>query len=211
MNITPSDLLFAVINFLVLVAILSKFLYKPVLNMLETRKEQVRNDLDKAEKAKVEAQQIKDEYAKQMEQAKQEARLIIEKATKVGDETRESLIKETREETARMTEKAKEMIRLEKEQALNQLRDEVATLVVLAAGKVIDKTIDQEAHTKLIRDFIEEVGDALYTRAVYELYDGSTTPIEVMAWTEVFHRMEISCDSCEDVAEVMEGVIMRNS
>ncbi|HHZ16117.1 MAG TPA: F0F1 ATP synthase subunit B [Peptococcaceae bacterium] len=160
MSISLSDLLFAIINFLILLVILKKFLYKPLLNMINQREQQVKSDLENAEKARVEAQKLQEEYTKQMEQAKQEAQQIIEKATKIGEESREALLNQAREEAARMTEKAQEMIRLEKEEALGQLRNEVASLVVLAAGKVIDKNIDQASHEKLIREFIEEVGDA---------------------------------------------------
>ncbi|MDD2400948.1 MAG: F0F1 ATP synthase subunit B [Clostridia bacterium] len=160
MTINGSDLLFSMINFLVLLVILNKFLYKPLLSMLDTRKEQISKDLDNAEIAKNEAQQMKEEYIKQMEQAKKDAQAIIDKATGLGEETKESIINQAREESIRITEKAQEMIRLEKEEALGQLRDEVSSLVVLAAGKVIGKTIDRETHEKFINDFIEEVGDA---------------------------------------------------
>ncbi|MGI6145095.1 MAG: F0F1 ATP synthase subunit B [Peptococcia bacterium] len=160
LSFSVSDMIWAIINFLILLAILNKFLYKPLLTTMDNRMEQIKKDLYSAELAKKEAREIREEYTKQMEQAKAEAQQIIEKATKIGEETRENLINEAREETTKMTEKAREMIRLEKEEALNQLRDEVSTLVVMAAGKVIEKTIDQEAHEKLIREFIEEAGDA---------------------------------------------------
>lgn len=58
---------------------------------------------------------------------------------------------------------------------------------------------------------LEEEGDRIYTEAVYRLYDGSTAPIEVMAWTELFDRFEKCCDACEDVADVIESVIMKNT
>ena len=160
MSFSVSDMIWAIINFIILLAILNKFLFKPLLKTMDGRKEQIEKDLYSAELAKKEAKDIKEEYTKQMEQTKAEAQQIIEKATKLGEETRETIVNQAREETSKMTEKAREMIRLEKEEALNQLRDEVSTLVVMAAGKVIDKTIDKEAHEKLIHDFIEEVGDA---------------------------------------------------
>ena len=160
MSFSVSDMIWAIINFLVLLAILNKFLYKPLLKTMDNRMEQIEKDLYSAELAKKEAKDIKEEYTNQMEQAKTEAQQIIEKANKLGEETRETLVNQAREETSKMTEKAREMIRLEKDEALNQLRDEVSTLVVMVAGKVIDKTIDKEAHEKLIQDFIEEVGDA---------------------------------------------------
>lgn len=160
MSINYSDMIWAIINFLVLLLILNKFLYKPLMTMMDSRKDQIKQDLDNAEKAKQDAQKMKEEYTAQMAQAKKDAQQIIEKATKIGEETRESILNQARQESAKMTEKAQEIIRLEKEEALNQLRDEVSSLVVLAAGKVIDKTIDKDAHEKLIHDFIEEVGDA---------------------------------------------------
>lgn len=160
MSFSVSDMIWAIINFLVLLAILNKFLFKPLLVTMDNRKEQIKQDLAAAETAKTEAQKTKEEYTQQMEQAREDAQQIIEKATKIGEETKEALISQAREEAVKMTEKAQEMIRLEKEEALHQLRDEVSSLVVMAAGKVIDKTIDQEAHEQLIREFIAEVGDA---------------------------------------------------
>ncbi|MGI6587913.1 MAG: F0F1 ATP synthase subunit B [Peptococcia bacterium] len=160
MSFSVSDMIWAIINFLVLLAILNKFLFKPLLKTMDARKAEIKQDLEAAAQANVEAQKTKEEYLQQMEQAKVEARQIIEKATKIGEKTKEELISQAREESAQMTEKAREMIRLEKEEALHQLRDEVSSLVVMAAGKVIDKTIDQEAHEKLIHEFIAEVGDA---------------------------------------------------
>jgi F-type H+-transporting ATPase subunit b len=160
MGFSVSDMIFAIINFLVLLAILNRFLFKPLLGTMDSRQEQIKAELTSAETAKNEAHQIKEEYTRQMEQAKIDAQQIIERATKIGEETKEELINQARKESAQMTEKAREMIRLEKEEALHQLRDEVSSLVVMAAGKVIDKTIDQEAHEKLIHEFIAEVGDA---------------------------------------------------
>jgi len=160
MSISLSDMIWAIINFLILLAILNKFLYKPLMGMMDDRKEQIRRDLYSAELAKKEARETREEYTKQMEQVKEEAQQLITQATKIGEESKEALITQAQEETARMTEKAREMIRLEKEEAVNQLRDEVAALVVMVAGKVIDKTIDQDDHAHLIQKFIKEAGDA---------------------------------------------------
>ncbi|HHY05554.1 MAG TPA: F0F1 ATP synthase subunit B [Clostridia bacterium] len=160
MSFSVSDMIFAIINFLVLLAILNKFLFKPLLKTMDARQAEIKQDLDAAAEANAAAQKTQEEYLQQMEQAKVEARQIIEKATKIGEKTKEELIIQAREESAQMTEKAREMIRLEKEEALNQLRDEVSSLVVLAAGKVIDETLDQKAHKKLVHKCIAEVGDA---------------------------------------------------
>ena len=160
MGFSVSDMIWAIINFLILLAILNKFLFKPMLKTIDERKDEIKRNLNSAAQANTEAQKTKEEYLLQMEQAKVEAKKIIAEATKAGEENREALLNQAHEETARMTDKAREMIRLEKEEALRQLRDEVASLVVMAAGKVIDKTIDEETHEQLIREFIAEAGDA---------------------------------------------------
>lgn len=159
MEIHIQDMIYAIINFLVLVAILNKFLYKPILGMLDVRKQEIVNKYDQAEKARGEALAMKDEYAREMQNVKREAQEIIVKASKLAEDTGASLISEAREESAKLMKKAQAEIRLEKEKAKAELRDEVASLAVMAAGKVLDKTMKVEDHQKLIHDFVNEVGD----------------------------------------------------
>lgn len=67
-------------------------------------------------------------------------------------------------------------------------------------------------HTHLVQvNYLEEVGDKLYTEAVHALYSSSHNAIEIIGWTETFERLEKCCDACEDVADVVESVIMKNS
>jgi predicted phosphate transport protein (TIGR00153 family) len=58
---------------------------------------------------------------------------------------------------------------------------------------------------------LEELGDALYVDSMRNLYHTSTDPIELMCWTEVLHRLEKCCDNCEDVANIIESIVMKNS
>jgi len=159
MELHIPDMVWAIINFLVLVAILNKFLYKPLLGMLDKRKEEIVTNLENAKEAKNDALKMKEEYTRALEQSKQEAREILDKAVKIGEETKDSIIGQAREEATKITEKAQSMIRLEKEQAKAELRKEVASLAVLAAGKILDRTIQPEDHEKLISEFVHEVGD----------------------------------------------------
>lgn len=67
-------------------------------------------------------------------------------------------------------------------------------------------------HTKIIEiNRWEEDGDALYVDAVRNLYKNSTDPVELMVWTEILHRLEMCCDACEDVANDIENIVMKNS
>ena len=118
MSIHVDTMILAIINFLVLVVILNKFLYKPITNILDERKKEVMRNLDSAEAAKKEAEKAKEEYLKQLENARKEANEIISKATKLGEETKNEIISEARNEAAKISAKAQEEIRLEKAKPL---------------------------------------------------------------------------------------------
>lgn len=160
MSINPHDLIWAIVNFLILVAILYKFLYNPILGMLDARKEEIKSRYDEADVARAEAVQLKEEYTKEMQNARESAQEIITKATKLAEESKTGIIAEARVESEKVLKKAQEEIRLEKEKAKADLRNEVASLAVLAAGRVIEKTIKAEDHEQMIRQFVQEVGDA---------------------------------------------------
>ena len=160
MDISPSTVIFAIINFCILVVGLKIFLYKPVCNMLDSRKEEVANNLNSAEEAKLEAQKLRDEYAAQLQNARSEAQDIINQAAKIGEQTKADIVNEAREEAARLTAKAQDEIAREKTEALNEIRNEIADLAVLAASKVVGKTIDVGDHQNMVNNFVKEVGEA---------------------------------------------------
>lgn len=160
MEISPSTVIFAIINFCILVVGLKVFLYKPVCNMLDSRKEEVINNLNSAEEAKLEAQRLKDEYAAQIQNARAEAQDIINQAAKIGEQTKADIVSEAREEASRLTAKAQAEIAREKTEALNEIRNEIADLAVLAASKVVGKTIDVADHQNMVDNFVKEVGEA---------------------------------------------------
>ena len=160
MEIHPSTIIFAIINFAILVVGLIVFLYKPVCNMLDSRREEVINNLNSAEEAKLEAQKLKDEYAAQIQNARAEAQDIINQAAKIGEQTKADIVTEAREEASRLTAKAQAEIAREKTEALNEIRNEIADLAVLAASKVVGKTIDVADHQNMVDNFVKEVGEA---------------------------------------------------
>lgn len=148
-----------IVNFLILLFLLKKFAYKPVLNMLDERKKSIEDAISNAEKAKNDAESMRKEYESRLAEAKQEAQAIIEKANKLAEETKTEIITSAQNEAAKAIQKAQEEIAREKEQAIAALRDEVAVLAVMAAGKVIGKSITVEDHKKLVSEFVAEAGD----------------------------------------------------
>ncbi|MHB8157028.1 MAG: F0F1 ATP synthase subunit B [Desulfocucumaceae bacterium] len=159
MSININDMIWAIINFVVLVAILNKFLYKPILGMLEARKQDIKNQLAQASDARNEALQVKEEYTREMQNARQEAQDLIGKASKLAEESKVGILQEARTQSEKVLKKAQEEINLEKEKAKAELRNEVASLAVMAAGRVLGRTINPADHEKMISQFVQEVGD----------------------------------------------------
>lgn len=151
--------IWALINFLILVFLLKKFAYKPVLNMLDERKRSIEESLSRAEKARDEAERMQKEYEAQLAQAREEAQRIIEQATKLGEQMKEEILANAQAEASKAIQRAQEEIAREREKAVAALREEVANLAVLAAGKVLGRAISVEDHEKMIKEFIAEVGD----------------------------------------------------
>ena len=148
-----------VVNFLILLWILKKFAYKPILGMLDERKKSIEDAINNAESAKNEALNLRKEYESRLAEAKQEAQDVIAKATKLGEEMKNDIVANAQAEATKAIQRAQEEINREKDQAIAALRDEVATLAVMAAGKVLGKAISVEDHKNLVNEFVTEVGD----------------------------------------------------
>ncbi len=153
------DFVWAVINFLVILAILYKLFYRPVLNFMENRRAEIARQISEAEQARAEASALLAQYREKISAAEREAQEIVARAVKAGEEERARLLEEGRDEAARLLEKARLEIQQERDAALAALRQEVATLALLAAGKVLERAVTEEDHQRLVQKFLSEVGE----------------------------------------------------
>lgn len=151
--------LFQIANLLIVIAILYGLLWKPVSKLLEEREQKIAGQLADAASAKEQSERLLQEYEAKMLKVKQEANEIIVKANRLGEEIKEEIITKAREESERTIVHAKAQIQSEKIKAMASLREEAAVLAVLAAGKLLHKTITVEDHKQLVQEFIQEVGD----------------------------------------------------
>jgi len=149
----------AIINFLVILAILYIFFYNPVIKFLDNRRDEIRRNISEAEQARAEAEAMLEDYRNKLAGAKQEAQEIVARATRVGEEARASLLEQSRAEAATLLEKAHQEIRRERDEALQALRHEVVSLAVMAAEKILGRTVTKEDHTKMVDQFLDEVGE----------------------------------------------------
>lgn len=146
-----------IVNFLILVGILTKFAYKPLMQALEERQNKITENIESAQREREEAEEIKLGYQKQLTDARAEAQAIVEKAEKLAEETKEEILKEARLESARILKTVQDEVARERELALAQLKGEVIALSMAAAAKIIEKNIDNEANANLVSSFIEKL------------------------------------------------------
>lgn len=154
-----ATLIAQIINFLLLVVVLTKVAYKPLMKALQERQERIAASIDQADRAKTEAEQLKKEYQEQLARARAEAQSIVEKATRLAEQTKDEIIIAARAEHAKLLKEAQDEIARERQRALSELRGEVVTLSMAAAAKIIEKNLDSETNSKLVADFINKLDD----------------------------------------------------
>jgi F-type H+-transporting ATPase subunit b len=159
LGIDFNRLLQQVVNFGILMLLLQMFLYKPVLRLLEERKERIRKGLEDADKARAALAGAQADYDKRIDEARKEGQAIIAQATQSADRAREEIVAEARLEAQKVVAKAREEIEYERKRVLAELRQDVASLAVLAAGRVIKQELNEATHRKLIEDFLAENGN----------------------------------------------------
>ena len=156
-DLTLGTVLAQMLNFFILVWILHRFAYKPLVGMMNARKEQIANDLASAEKSRLDAEQLKADYAAQIAKARQEAQEIVEKAHHQAKVSTAEEVAAARIQIENEKERARQDIAVERDRAMNSLRNEVVSLSVAMAGKVVAKDMNSETNTKLIEDAIRQL------------------------------------------------------
>lgn len=148
-----------IINFIVLFLFLRFVVYPPIVNILEKRQSQIANNVAAAEDERKQAEALRQQYLADMQKAKEEANAIIAQATKAGEAQAAEIIEAAKGEAEKIKDSALQDIAREKEKAVAELRDQVASLSVLVAGKIINQTITPEVQHGLVKEFIKEAGD----------------------------------------------------
>lgn len=155
-----SEVLWTLLNFSVLLWVLHRFLYKPLLGAISAREKEIEDALKQAAEDRAEAERLRKDFESQINNAQREAQEIIGKATRAATTTKDQIEAEARARAVDMLENATRTIEREKSKALAELRAEVANLAVLVAGKVIEKNLDNAEQRRLAEGFVHEVGEA---------------------------------------------------
>ena len=158
MLILSSDVIYTLINIVILAVLLRIFLWKPVLGILEKRRETIRNDLDQAAQTNREAQAVKAEYETALTGARQESAALVEQARAQAAEKYDAILAKANADASSILEKARADARAEKEQVMSEARGQLADLAVLAAAKLLGGTVDEAADRRILDDWLAEMG-----------------------------------------------------
>lgn len=158
MSVDIGLLIWTWVSFFLLLYVLSRFAYRPLMFLVAKREKRIKESLREAEKAKKQAEAISDERDRTLREAQKQASEIIARARDAAEREKRRITDNAREESNRMLKKAEEEIRREKRQALSELSDTVADLAIGAAERIVKSCLDRETHLRLIDEVIKDLG-----------------------------------------------------
>lgn len=161
LGINLPSLLWHTVNFLVLLALLWRFLYKPVVRMLDERSNRIREGMERAEAVKEQLARTNEETRLALESARKEAQSIADQASQIGEQIKAQARREAQGEAEKILVQARQQIAQEQRQAMAEARQEIAGLVVVAAGRVLGHQLDDRAQHQLVEEFLHGNGQRL--------------------------------------------------
>jgi len=153
----PGLFIWTILTFLVLVALLAKFAWRPLLQALESRQDSIRKSLDDAQKAKQDLERLHAESAEIIRQSRVEADAIVTRSRGDAERLREEMKQKARAEADAIVKNAERQIQLETGRAVQQIRREAVDLSVMIASKLIQRNLTKEDNERLIEEALKQV------------------------------------------------------
>ena len=148
------------LNFTILLIALYAVGYKPILKMLDQRAESIRESLESAERAREEAAAQQADIESKLTEGRQEGQALLAQAREMAEKYREDEMQKARQDAETLVERAKAEIERERDDAIDQVRLHFSELAILAAERIIDKSLDENAHKDIINKVLEESPEA---------------------------------------------------
>ncbi len=152
--------IFAVVLFLLLLLVLGKFAWGPILSGLQKREEYIRQSIEDADKAKADAEASLKDYQEKLAQSQQEARDILEKGRADANKLADELKKNAQEEAGNIRAQTQRDIEQAKKQAISEIHEQVAVLATNLAGKIIGKTLNLDDQKELLQESLNQLQDS---------------------------------------------------
>ncbi len=159
LGVNPWTALFTLANTVALFLVMKKFLFKPVMKIIEERQQEIDGMYKDAGEAKEQAQALQAEYQEKLSAAQETSERLVKEAVARGQHREEEIIRQANQEASAILEKASADIALEKKKAINDAKDEISDIALAIAGKVVGRELNNNDQSELIDHFINELGD----------------------------------------------------
>ncbi len=148
------NFIWSAVNIIILFILLRIFLFKPITKIMNERTRIIQDNLDKAEKSRQEAEELKQQYAESISNAKEEAQNIIMKAHDEAEAEKSAILKKSQEEASEIISDAGKTIENERRRIIQQAQTQIADLAIEAASKIIGENVDDEKNRRLVDEFL---------------------------------------------------------
>ena len=157
LSVNPGLIIWTIVTFVLLLLVLRKIAWKPLLEALQRREEHVRSSIERAEHAKQEAERALEENRRQLALAEAESQRILNEGRALAEKLKQDIIDKAQQQSRKMIDQAKHEIARDKDAALAALRQEVAALAVEVAEKILDETLDESKHRKIVDSYLRDL------------------------------------------------------
>ena len=159
-SIAPWTVIFQILNLLLLMVLFKKYLFKPVMEILEKRQAEIEGHYQEAQQAETDAKAMKADYESKMSGARQEADRVIKTATESANAMSASIVEEARTQADQLKRRAQTEIDLERRRAFDEVKGELSGIALDIASQVIEREVNEKDHEAFIDEFIKNVGEA---------------------------------------------------
>jgi len=156
LGISLPTLIAQLVNFIVLLVILYLVAYRPIMRMFDERSGKIKDSMEQTEQIKEQAEQAEKEAEKRIQAAGREGQEMVARAVRTGDDMRQKAGQDARAEAEALVSRARGEIQRERDEAISDVRRAFASLTIQAAEKVIDRSLDKQAHREIIEKVLEE-------------------------------------------------------
>ncbi len=157
LSVNPGLIIWQIVIFVILLLLLKKIAWKPLLSALHSREQGIKDSLEQAEKLNEDAKALIEQNKKNLADANTQAMKTISEAKEIAGKMRDEILGKTQEDSRKLIEQAKVEIIQEKESAMADLRNEVSDLAIKAAEKIIKDNLDESKQKKIVNDFISQI------------------------------------------------------
>jgi len=156
LGVSLPTLIAQLVNFVILLVILYLVAYRPIMRMFDERSRKIKDSMEQTERIREQAERAEKETERRIQAASREGQEMVARAVKMGDEMRQKAEQDARMEAEALVSRARGEIQRERDEAISEVRKAFADLTIRAAEKVIDRSLDKQAHREIIEKVLEE-------------------------------------------------------